>query len=391
VTRLAPGYRLRPVLVFRPETALQTVRLAHQNAPQLDRKSSAMSPTAELTRPVESETPGQASPRTRSKSEAPRSQRVPYAPANPLTPNPDDYFATANYVDQQSAMGAFDSAPGGTVHLLQYAWRHTARNAMDGQAVGWVLTSKSVLGKIVSETGISMAAARRAITWLVANGWMSKIIDPAAGNAMSLRVRMDPGDHQARQLRTRAATATPAQSDPDLRSQGAGGPLSQSGGSAHTERTLQGLSGVCRASEAEAVPSGREDGPSGGDPSGGNEAPGHGPSGSLGAPGSGSGSPGSQVPRVVEVPRDSETARTFIIWDKNEGASWFVFNAAKPPKYQPKDADVVTLSAAEHEFYSEEFARDGKDNSRRASFLLSSPEVRAKGMRMQREIDSQAS
>jgi hypothetical protein len=337
-----------------------------------------MSPTAELTRPVESETPGHASPRKRSKSEAPKSQRVPYAPDNPLTPNPDDYFASAAYIDQQNAMGAFDGAPGGTVALLQYAWRHTARNAMDGQTVGWVLTSKSVLGKIVSETGISMAAARRALSWLVANGWMSKIIDPAAGNAMSLRVRMDLADHQARQLRAPATKATSAQPGPDLRSQGAGGPLSQSGGSAHTERTLQGLSGVCRASEAEAVPSGREDGPSGEDPSGSNEVPGNGPSGPLGAPGSGSGSPGSQDVRAM-VSTDptgasgDELDRSFTLWERD--GTWFVFPVATV-KRPAKTARTVILTAAEHDFYRTEFRGDGRDNTRRAAFLTATSDER---------------
>lgn len=122
-----------------------------------------------------------------------------------LVPDPRDGYQLGRYIDQRVAMGDFRGSPAGTVGLLQYYVRHTARDTSrlgNGESEGWVLTGKSRVAKIAAENDLSDKTVRRINTWLAEHGWLYQETenDPTAvgGKRMHLFPMMRPGDHDAR-------------------------------------------------------------------------------------------------------------------------------------------------------------------------------------------------
>jgi hypothetical protein len=117
-----------------------------------------------------------------------------------ILPDPSDYFATARYLDRRAEMGDFSvkGTPAFALHVLHYLWRHTARKTDKlglNETAGWVLSGKSKIGKIATESGISYNAAQRALDWLYQEGWVDVCHE---GQSYRWRPALTVEDHEKR-------------------------------------------------------------------------------------------------------------------------------------------------------------------------------------------------
>ena len=129
-------------------------------------------------------------------------------------PDPSSQKNTAAYLDDQAALGRFmgkTSALSVLRYLAQHAWRQYPNE--ENAPIGSVMSGKSRIKKISSETAMSERSVQYAMGWLEQNGWIEReeVYENNRRSYDKISTLLDPRSHRIREemIELRGAVSAP--------------------------------------------------------------------------------------------------------------------------------------------------------------------------------------